>query len=666
MTLTLEIALHDFGDASLVFHDEDTGGSGHAVMIPARPRPGSRAAATGHLIGFRARSRRSTLPNLKVYRVAWVVAAVLVIAALFTLGSADTPKLSQEPPSFDGDAAYADLATIVKDYPQRVAGTDPDNRMGIWVEQQFHAMGLETHIDGFAATVNGKAVALQNVWAVSKGHTQGTILVLANRDVPPLATQGAGDNASGVAALLGLARAFTVTGHDHPIIFLCTTGDAYGALGARQFAEEHPTDDLYSVIALRDVAKRDSGGIGLDGWSTVPKAAPPWLWLLTAPAARRDSNMDAELPTVAAQVLRLAVPASAGGQGPFVAAGVPAVTVSAAGPSAPVRADTLDTVSKETLTKVGTTAQNMMMAVDGTTSPGAPSGGTIFLTHKATLPGGALAAILAALLVPLVAVAVDLFAHCRRSRIHLRPAFVRAALHLAPWLVLMAIVYFANLVGLLPHSPDAVIPPGSRLAETPRYLRVIVLLALMLLAYAYAVAVERRLERRVATDARATIFVSHLLLVVIALLLLLVDPYAVLLVLPAAILWPLARPGGWARSILPVYLGLLMVPVPLLYYALQLDVGWRVWWYFFLLFENRTIPAAAVLLAALFFSTAGVLAHTLHERGLAPGALTWPAIDRRGPQRLSDEEWAAVAEVETRRTRHGRRARRRSRGPLKR
>jgi len=195
---------------------------------------------------------------------------------------------------------------------------------------------------------------------------------------------------------------------------------------------------------------------------------------------------------------------------------------------------------------------------------------------------------------------------------------------------------------------------------------VIVLIALMLLAYAYAVAVARRLERRVATDARATIFVSHLLLVVIALLLLLVDPYSVLLVLPGAILWPLARPGGWARSILPVYLGLLMVPVPLIYYALQLDVGWKVWWYFFLLFENRTVPAVAVLLAALFFSTAGVLAHTLHERGLAPGALSWPAIDRRGPQRMSDEEWAAVAEVDTRRTRHGSRARRRSRGPLKR
>jgi hypothetical protein len=297
----------------------------------------------------------------------------------------------------------------------------------------------------------------------------------------------------------------------------------------------------------------------------------------------------------------------------------------------------------------------MVMAVDGTSEPGAPSGGAIFLTHKATLPGSALAAILAALALPLVAVTVDLYAHCRRARVRLTPAFQRAGLHLAPWLVLIAIIYFANLVGLLPHSPDAVIPPDSHLAASPRYLRVAVLFVLLVLAYAYAVAVERRLERRFATDARATILVSHLVLVLIALLLLLVNPYAVLLVLPAAVLWPLARPGGWMRSLLPVYLGLFMIAIPLLYYAAQLDVGIQVWWYFFLLFENRTIPAGMTLVAVLFFSTAGVLAHTLHERGLAPGALSWPAIDRRGPGRPSDEEWE-VAELAA-----GRRPRRETR-----
>jgi hypothetical protein len=594
-----------------------------------------------------------------VYRAAWVVALVLVVIALFTLGRPDTPKLSDEPVSFDGVRAAADLRTIVEDFPQRVAGSDPDNRCGLWLVQQFGQAGLETHIEGFPATVNGKDVAVQNVYAVSHGESPGTILLIANRDVPPLTTQGANDNASGVAALAELARAFTVAAHDHTIIFLSTSGDAFGALGARRFLEDHQTNDLYAVIALRKVATRDFAGIGVNGWSPVAKTAPPWLWLLTGPAARVTANSEALLPGVLTQVTRLAAPTSSGSQGPFVAAGIPGVTISAAGSDTPALSDTLDTVSTETLTKTGSIVQAMVMAIDGTTSPGARSGGAIFLTRQRTLPGGSLALILAALLVPLVAVGVDLFAHCRRAHVSLRPAALRSALHLAPWLVLLAIVYLANLTGQLPHSPGAIIPPDSRIVDSPRYLRVVVLLALLILAYVYAVAVGRRLERRVATDPRATIFMSHAILVAIALLALLIDPFSVLLVLPAAVLWPLARPGGWARSVLPAYLGLAMIPLVLLYYASLLGIGWKVWWYFFVLLENRTVPTSVVLLAALFISTAGVLAHTLHERGLAPGALTWPAVDRRGSDRPSDAEWSAVTDVKPARAHRRPRVRRR-------
>ena len=47
----------------------------------------------------------------------------------------------------------------------------------------------------------------------------------------------------------------------------------------------------------------------------------------------------------------------------------------------------------------------------------------------------------------------------------LRPAIVRTILHLAPWLVLLIIVYLANAVGQLPKSPGAVIPPEARLVS---------------------------------------------------------------------------------------------------------------------------------------------------------------------------------------------------------
>ena len=571
-----------------------------------------------------------------MYRAAWVIAFVLAIVALFTLGRPDTPKLSQEPATFDGPRAAADLRTLALEYPQRVAGSDADNRAGLWVVQQFKRAGLEPHIDGVATTAGGRSVALQNVWAVSEGQTAGTILVIANRDVPPLATQGANDNASGVAAMLELARTFTVTAHQHSIVFLCTSGDAYGALGAGRFADTHSLEDLYAVIALRDVATPGDEGIGLDGWSATAKTAPPWLWLLSAPAARVTVNSEALLPGVTTQVLRLAVPTSSGSQAPFVARGVPGISLSWAGPHIPPPADTVDAVSTENLTRAGTTASAMILAIDDTAGPGPPSGGTIFLTRQRTLPGGSLAFILVVLLLPLAAVTVDLFAHGRRTRLPLGPAWKRAALHLAPWLVLVAIMYFANLVGLLPESQGAVIPPDSRVVASPRYLRVAILVVLLVLAYVYATAVERRFERRVPTDPRATIFVAHACLVLIALLVLLVNPYSLLLVLPAAVLWPLARPGGWTRSILPVYAGLGMILGAFVYFAMRLGLGWKVWWYFFLLLESRTVPVGVVLLGAVFVSTAGMLAHTLHQRG--PGQ---PAVATDGGGRADGAEGAA-------------------------
>jgi len=584
-----------------------------------------------------------------------------VVVALFTLRDPGTPPPGTEPVSFDQERAYADLRTLCEEFPQRVAGSDPDNRAAIWVEQTLRQAGLETHIDSVAANVGGREAALQNVWAVSPGDLPGTVMLVANRDVPPEATQGANDNASGVALLLELARVFTATAHRHTLLFLCTSGDAAGAVGSREFLRQHGGGDLLAVVALRDVARRGAAAVAVNGWSTAPRAAPPWLWLTVPPAARVNGNLPTRLPSAPAQVLRLAVPASAGSQAPFVAAGIPALTVSAAGgAAAPPAADTLDTVSSQTLARLGATVQAVVQALDGLQAPGEASGRTIFLTRHRALPGASLTLVVLALLVPLLAVTVDLFAHCRRERVPVRRAVLRSLLHLLPWLLLLAIVWLADLVGLLPRSPDAVVPPDSCLAREPQYARFAVLVAVLVAAVWYAVLVERRLERRVPTDPRAMVFVAHAVLSGLALLLALANPVSPLLVLPAAVCWPLARPGGWLRSLLPVYLGLAAIPVALVYYGTQLGLGGAVWWYFFLLLATRAIPAGVAVLAVVFLSTAGVLAHTLHERGLPPAALAWSAAGAPAPGSGPEDLAArALADVEPRRgRRRGRRERR--------
>ena len=311
------------------------------------------------------------------------------------------------------------------------------------------------------------------------------------------------------------------------------------------------------------------------------------------------------------------MPSSAGSQGPFVAAGVPALTISAIGHTPVPAVDVIDTVSADTLGRVGATVQRLVASIDPAPDNLARSGGTIFVTRGRTLPGGALELILAALLVPLAAVAGDLFAQGRRRRVPLWSGWLRYAMHLAPWLLLCAIVYLANALSLLPHTPGAVMPPDSSVSHHPWYLRVALLVVVLLIAYYYAAAIERRLARRYPVNPRASIFVAHAALVLISFFVFLVNPFSLLLLIPAAILWPLARPGRWVRSVLPVWLGLVSVAGAFVFYALRLHLGATVWWYFFVLFENRAIPVSAALLGICFLAATGMLSSTLHRTKMA-------------------------------------------------
>ena len=497
-------------------------------------------------------------------------------------------------------------------------------------------LGLQTHIDSFAATINGKAVALQNVWGASKGKGGGTIVLVANRDSPPLSTQGANNNASGVAVLLELARDFAATPHQRTMVFLFTDGDSWGGLGARDFVQGSLPPHTAAAIALRDVGIAEATGLSLDGWSASARVAPPWLWVLTRSAAQSAGNMQARLPA-RPRGAAPAVPSSAGSQGPFVVAGVPALTVSAIGDTPAPAVDVIATVSPDTLSRVGAVVQRLVTSIDAAPDNLARSGGTIFVTHGRTLPGRALELILVALLLPVAAVAGDLFAQGRRRRVPLWSGWLRYAMHLPPGCRVRHRLPRQPALAA-PSYPGAVLPPESSVSHHPWYLRVALLLVVLLVAYYYAAAVERRLARRYPVNPRATIFVAHAALVLIGFFVFLVNPFS-LLSSSRRRSRPLSRPGRWVRSLLPVWLGLISIPVAFLFYALRLHLGATVWWYFFVLFENRTIPASAALLGVCFFAATGMLGSTLHRTTMAA-----PVADAAKP--AADAEPAPSDETE--------------------
>ena len=554
------------------------------------------------------------MPDLRLYRVALIVALILAAASLLALRSPQPIALSTQPTAFDGLAATTDLQTLVRDFPGRVAGTDADRRAGAWVAQQLAGDGLTTHIDAFPATIDGRPVSLNNVWGVSGGGAQGAIVVIAPRDSPPLSTQGANNDASGTAALLELAAVFAESAHDHPIVFVSSDGDTSGALGANDFLDSHRDLSIFAVVGLCRVAGRDVHAFTLDGWSAQPRLAPPWLWSLARAAGRTGGGEKrVPLPPVIAQLLRLAVPSGGGVQAPFVAAGLPAIELSAPGASYPAVADTLDSVSPDTLTRTGRTAEVLIDSLDGAALPLQGSASTVFFSRYRQLSGGVVIWILLVLTMPLAVVTVDLLAKARRRRLPLRHALLRLALRAAPWLATLALVYLANLLTLLPGDLGGAVSPDAAVSHAPRYLRVVLILLFLALAYHYAMAIERRLARRYAADTHAVVAVAHLALLAVAFLMLPINPFSLALVLPAALLWPLARPGPWTRSRLPVWAGLAVVAVALIYFGERLHLGWGVWWYFFLLLETRAIPVGAVIVAVVFVASAALLGHELHS-----------------------------------------------------
>ncbi len=245
------------------------------------------------------------MPDLRLYRVALIVAVILAAASLLALRPPQPVALSTQPTAFDGLAATSDLQTLVQDFPGRVAGTDADRRAGAWVGRQFAGDGLATHVDSFRATIAGRSVSLNNVWAVSAGNAQGAIVVLAPRDSPPLSTQGANDDASGTAAMLELASVFAGAAHDHPIVFVSSDGDTGGGLGAHAFLDHHRDLPIFAVVALRRVAGR---GVAHAHPRRLERAAPARASVAVgARAGRRAHRRRDEGPSAAGD---LAAPAA--------------------------------------------------------------------------------------------------------------------------------------------------------------------------------------------------------------------------------------------------------------------------------------------------------------------------------------------------------------------
>ena len=549
----------------------------------------------------------------RLYRGTWLLVGIPLLAAAFSVhrpAPLPTPQPTL-PASFDRFGAVELASELARLYPDRVPGTAGAAGAAEWVREQLSPYGLKVVSDRFRANVPGVGErTLENQLVTVPGRSPDEIVVMSHRDDDG-SGPGANNNASGIAALIQLARSYgssigaRAVSPQHTLVFVATDGGAFGALGARRFAESHRG----RVIAAIDLAALAGSGpprIVLAG--TEPRLASPGF---VETAAQRVLEQAGSRPAHAgalAQLVDLAFPYTLHEQGPLLAHGIPALTLTSGGerpPSAFVdRPDRLDGLR---LAQLGGSAQQLLRWLDFGAEL-APGTARYIYFGPRVLPGWAIELVLLAALLPFLLVAVDLFARCRRRHIPLAPALRSYRSRVGFWLWVMVIFELFALAGVWPGAPAVPLPPDSAPAtDWP----VGGLLGLAVLAgLGWLVTRARLVPRRPAsaTEELAGTTAALLALAVVALLVVATNPFALVFLLPSLHAWlwlPHVRTQSvWTRVAVLAsgFLGPLLLGASL---ALRYHLGLDAPWYLAELTAVGYVKLPAIVIAAGWLAAAG-------------------------------------------------------------
>jgi hypothetical protein len=575
-----------------------------------------------------------------MYRGTWLLVGLPLLVAAFTVARPAALPASALPPTFDAAASLALADELTRIAPDRTPGGRGALEATRWVSGRLRAYGFQPKVETFSEDVPGRgATTLRNVVAVAPGRSPDVLVVLAHRDNAGDGP-GANDNASGTAALIELARAYApslagtdavgaAVQPDHEIVFLSTDGGSAGALGAARFlAGRAYRDRIAAVLSLDAIAGRGAPRLVFAG----DEARSPDATLVQT-AFVRVLEQTGEQPARASalrQLLDLAFPFSLYEQAPFVASGVPAVTLTTGGDRPRSGAsDTMQRLSPERLGELGRSAQALLTSLDESLELTPDTGPYVFFGAR-LVRGWAVQLVLAAALLPFLAAAVDLFARCRRRRIPLAPALRSYRSRLAFWLVVGALFVLLGWLGAWPDGAARPISPDSPVA---RNWPVLALAAVAIpAALAWLVVRERLLPRRaVAPEEELAGYTAVLLVLgVLGLVVVAVNAFALLFLLPAAHAWlwlPQVRERRAAVRLAVLAAGFAGPLLLVGSFAVRLDLGLDAPWYLAALAAVGYVSVPMVL-ALLVWLAAAAQVTALAAGRYAP----YPGAAERGPR----------------------------------
>jgi Peptidase family M28 len=571
----------------------------------------------------------------RLYRASLVVLAVPVLAAAFTVSRPTPlpPVTAALDPSFDHVNAYRLAQNLVTLYPDRSPGSPTSAGAARWVAGELTKLGLRTRTDRFPVTVAGRGrVDLRNVSAVVPGRSRDTILVVAHRD-STRGHSGANDNASGTAALIELARAYSSTrtaaggvSPTHTLLFVSTDAGAYGLLGAKRLAQSSPqSEHVVAVIVLDAVASTNPPRLEIAG--DGPRSPAPGLVATAEARLAEETGRPPELPNALAQLVDLAFPFSLTEQYPFLAERIPALTVTTEGsrPAEDTRPRRLDAV---VLGRIGRAAEGLLASLDASLEPARGTSAYLYVGGR-VVRGWAIALLYVALLVPFAVCLADLLARLRRWGVPLRPALRSYLRRLAFWFFAGAVFMLFAVFGAWPGGDEAAINPASQAAD--HWPRLALALFALVVAAGWLVSRGRLVPDGPvkSEDEVAGIAVALAALGCISLVLIGTNPQALLFVLPSAHawLWLVQARGGRAGLRALLYVAGLTGPLLLLgSMALRFGLGLDTPWYLAELTALGYVSAFTFILVLAWAAVAAqVLAVTAGRYAPYPSAEARPA-----------------------------------------
>src|SRR5439155_20789956 len=276
------------------------------------------------------------------------------------------------PPAFDETAARALAQELSTVHPDRTPGTSGALAAAAWLREKLQPYGLPVRTDTWRETIPGLGrVRLQNLIAIATGQSPDAIVVLAHRDDTG-AGPGANDNATGTAALVELARAYArptspaqaAVQSAHTVVFLSTDAGAFGGLGALRFARNPAWRDRVVAVVNLD-ALAGPGPPRLEIAGDLPRSPAATLVQTAARRALEQTGAQPRHPGFFGQLVDLGFPFTLYEQGPFVARGVPALTLTTGGSRPPPAfGDSAGRLRPAKLAELGRTAQELLGSLD--------------------------------------------------------------------------------------------------------------------------------------------------------------------------------------------------------------------------------------------------------------------------------------------------------------